>query len=94
MNVDRAPFLVSDFAPHDTGLFRKPLSFLEDFQTLMMAKNVFVYPRSTFSQLAALMGDGNIYMPYDYGTGPTTCKFRLADPSQPVIFPTKNNSLP
>jgi hypothetical protein len=76
------------------GLFPKHLEFLADFQTLMLAKNVFVYPRSTFSQMAALLGDGNIYMPYDYGRGPTTCKFRLADPSQPVIFPTKNNNLP
>lgn len=86
--------IVSEEWPQDTKLFQKGLSFLEDFQTLMMAENVFVYPRSTFSQLAALLGDGNIYMPYDYGTGQTTCKFRLADPSQPVIFPTKNNSLP
>jgi hypothetical protein len=88
------PVVVSEDNPFNNELFSNPLSFLEDFQTLMMAKNIFVYPRSTFSQLAALLGDGNIYMPYDYGVGPTTCKFKLVDPSQPVIFPTKNNSLP
>jgi hypothetical protein len=88
------PYFVSEDSPLNTGLFPDSLSFLEDFQTLMMARNIFVYPRSTFSQMAALLGDGNIYMPYDYTAGPTTCKFRLVDPSQPVIFPTKNNSLP
>lgn len=86
--------IVSEYFPQNTGLFPKWLSFLEDFQTLMQAKNVFVYPRSTFSQLAALLGDGNIFMPYDYKAGQTSCKFRQVDPSQPVIFPTKNNSLP
>jgi len=90
----KSPHVVSESEPSRTGLFSKALSFLEDFQTLMMAENVFVYPRSTFSQMAALLGDGNIYMPYDYGKGHTSCKFRLADPEEPVIFPTKNNSLP
>lgn len=86
--------VISEDTPSNTGLFPKSLSFLEDFQTLMQAKNVFVYPRSTFSQMAALLGDGNIFMPYDYTAGHTTCKFRQVDPSKPVIFPTKNNSLP
>lgn len=85
--------LVSEDAPTNTGLFPKSLSFLEDFQTLMLADDVFVYPRSTFSQMAALLGNGNIYMPFDYRPGPTTCKFRMVNPEQPVIFPTKNNSL-
>lgn len=88
------PILVSESNPVDSGLFPKSLSFLEDFQTLMNAENVFVYPRSTFSQMAALLGNGNIYMPYDYTAGLTSCKFRQIDPSQPVVFPTKNNSLP
>lgn len=88
------PFVVSEDSPQNNGLFSKRFSFLEDFQTLMMAKNVYVYPRSTFSQMAALLGNGNIYMPHDYSPGPTTCTFKLADPSQPVIFPTKNNHLP
>lgn len=88
------PFFVSENSPQNNGLFSKMFSFLEDFQILMQSKNVFVYPRSTFSQMAALLGDGNIYMPYDYKAGRTSCKFRLVDPFEPVIFPTKNNNLP
>lgn len=86
--------IVSEDNPRDSGLFPNELLFLEDFQTLMQAIHVFVYPRSTFSQMAALMGDGNIYMPHNYGTGWTTCNFKRVDTRQPVIFPTKNNHLP
>lgn len=89
----RVPCVVSEDSPSNTGLFSKALSFLEDFQRLMRSNNVFVYPRSTFSQMAALLGDGNIYMPYDYKPGKTSCKFKLVDPARPVIFPTRNNSL-
>lgn len=85
--------VISEDRPSNSGIFPREWSFLEDFQTLMLSENVFVYPRSTFSQMAALLGDGNIYMPYDYQAGRTTCKFRLVDPNEPVIFPTKNNSL-
>lgn len=92
--VRRAVHLVRENQPAVTGIFPSHISFLEDFQTLMLAENIFVYPRSTFSQMAALLGGGNIYLPYDYGRGQTTCKFRLADPQKPVIFPTKNNNLP
>lgn len=95
VGLDRSKVVaVNENFPRRGEMFPAGLEFLEDFQTLMLAENVFVYPRSTFSQIAALLGDGNIYMPYDYGRGPTTCKFKLADPSKPVIFPTKNNNLP
>lgn len=86
--------MIREDNPSDTGIFPKELSFLEDFQTLMLSRNLFVYPRSTFSQMAALLGDGNIFMPYDYHAGPTTCRFKRVNPDQPVIFPTKNNHLP
>jgi len=86
--------VVSEDKPRNSGLFPKELEFLEDFQTLMRAYNVFVYPRSTFSQMAALLGNGRIFMPYIYYCGVTDCKFRLVDVSKPVIFPSKNNYLP
>jgi len=68
--------------------------WLYDFRLLMWAKNVFVYPRSTFSQMAALLGNGNIYMPYNYEPKASSVKFKLVNPVQPVIFPSKNNNLP
>ena len=85
--------LVREDKPQSTGLFPDGIDFLEDFQRLMTAENVFVYPRSTFSQVAALLGDGNIYMPFGYVAGQSSCKFKLADTEQPVVFPTKNNNL-
>jgi hypothetical protein len=67
--------------------------WLLDFRLLVWAENVVVYPVSTFSQVAALLGNGNIYMPYDYEPYSMNIKYRLVDPSEPVLFPTKNNNL-
>lgn len=85
--------LVREESPLNTGLFPWPFEFLEDFFTLMQADNIFVYPRSSFSQLAALMGNGNIYMPYDYSTDPARTRFVLHEGTDPVVFPTRNNGL-
>lgn len=44
---------------------------LTDFQTLMKAQNLFLYPISTFSAMAGAMGTGEIWEPYGYCNGPT-----------------------
>lgn len=68
-----------------------PFEFLGDFQRLMRADNVLVYPRSSFSQMAALLGTGNIYMPKWEGT--THLCYERHDDAKPAIFPVRNNQL-
>lgn len=87
-----AVWWVSEDRPRRGGEPGNP-EFLVDFFVLMNARNVFVYPRSTFSQLAALLGNGNIYMPYGYRNGHTPCRFELHDPAKPCFFETRNNNL-
>lgn len=88
----RMVWWIREESPHDFHRHEGDPPYLLDFQLLEQSRNVFVYPRSTFSQMAALLGTGNIYMPYDYTNGKTTCRFELHDPTKPCLFPSRNNS--
>lgn len=96
--VERAGFnpqtatWVIESKPHKSSLIGP--HWLYDFKLLEWAENVFVYPRSTFSQMAALLGNGNIYMPYNYELKASAVQFKSVNPDEPVVFPTKNNNLP
>lgn len=68
-------------------------AFLTDWTRMLLAKNVMVYPRSSFSQTAALLGNGRIFMPINYTGGETTCTYEERDPEQSCAFETRLNSL-
>lgn len=84
---------VSDDSPHQKQIADDP-DFLEDFLIMVHAKNLFVYPRSTFSQMAGLLGNGQIWFPTFYTMGKTGVKFFKADPEKDCWFQDRNNELP
>lgn len=74
--VDRSDcFIVSDDIPSENNVYPSGFDFLYDFQLLMRAETVFVYPSSTFSIVAALFNHGTVFQPVDFTRGKTKCRF-------------------
>jgi hypothetical protein len=57
------------------GTGSPPPPFEADFEMLANARNLFVYPSSTFSGSAARLNRNNVFFPQGFHGGPTTCTF-------------------
>lgn len=64
---------ITEEVPHTNGEHPLKLSFLEDFLMMVHARNLFVYPSSSFSGCAARFNRNNVFVPMDYHNGQTDC---------------------
>lgn len=77
---------VREDEPHQIGVYPYGYEHIEDFQILMKAKRIYVYPRSTFSQVAALLGNGEVYMPFGWTKGKSIVNYKPVDTAKPILF--------
>jgi len=63
-----------------------PFKFVDDFQLLLRSKVLFVYPSSTFSMVAALLGHGRVFSAGGVGPGVDNRSYVEVDPSSSFPF--------
>lgn len=69
--------LIMEEEPHLVPEHLKEFPFLADFQIMVNAKNLFVYPSSSFSGTAGMLNRNNVWLPENFTNGRTDCRWRL-----------------
>lgn len=67
--------VVSPDHPLDQTVYPERLRHVYDFQVLVNALALFVYPRSTFSVIAGHFNVNTVYLPCHFINGPSGCAF-------------------
>lgn len=76
VNTPNAEFITEE-EPHLWPDGPAEFPFLADFQIMVKAENLYVYPSSSFSSTAGMLNRNNVWLPENFTNGRTDCRWRL-----------------